>query len=58
MFFGTFIALTDSTKVIAMFLPSYYVTDSVTKIFNGVTLTDMSIWTNLGVIAFITGIII
>ena len=58
MFFGTFIPLTDSTKAIAMFMPSYYVTDSVAKIFNGVALTDMSIWINLAVIALISVVIV
>ncbi|MBY9007119.1 MAG: ABC transporter permease [Candidatus Lokiarchaeota archaeon] len=58
MFFGTFIPLTDLTRIIAMFLPSYYVTDSLTIIFNGAALTDLSIWINLAVIASISVVIV
>ena len=58
MFFGTFIILTDTTRIIAMFLPSYYVTDSLTMIFNGISLTEITIWTNLAVVAIISFVIV
>jgi len=58
MFFGTFIALTDATRGIAMFLPSFYVTDSLTMIFEGVALSEPAIWTNLGVLAIISIVIV
>ncbi|MEJ2252204.1 MAG: ABC transporter permease [Candidatus Lokiarchaeota archaeon] len=50
MFFGTFIPLTETTTLVAMFLPSYYATDSLGRIFNGVVLTDLNIWFNLMVL--------
>jgi ABC-type multidrug transport system permease subunit len=58
MFFGTFIPLTDTTRPIAMFLPSYYVTDAITAILNGTTLNDLSIWSNLGVISVFSVLIV
>jgi ABC-2 type transport system permease protein len=58
MFFGTFIPLTDTTRGIAMFLPSYYVTDSLTMIFNGTALTEPAIWTNLAVVAILSVVIV
>jgi ABC-2 type transport system permease protein len=58
MFFGTFMPLTDTTRNIAMFLPSYYVTDSLTMIFNGTALTEITIWTNLAAVAIISVVIV
>lgn len=58
MFFGTFMPLTDTTKAIAQFLPSYYATDAITKIFNGTALTDLSIWASLGIIAMMGLVIV
>jgi len=58
MFFGTFVPLTDITRPIAMFLPSYYVTDSLTKIFNGNLLTEPTIWINLLIVSIISIVII
>lgn len=58
MFFGTFVPLTDTTRPIAMFLPSYYVTDSLINIFEGKLLTEPSIWTNLVIVSIISAIII
>jgi len=43
MFFGTFIPITDNTRPIAMFLPSYYATDALTSIFSGASLTSANI---------------
>ena len=58
MFFGTFIPVTETTEVIAIFLPSYYATDSLTMIFSGTPLTEISIWTNLAVLAIISIVIV
>ncbi len=58
MFFGTFIPVNENTLLIAMFLPSYYVTESITMIFNGKSLMELSIWTNLAIISIISIFII
>lgn len=58
MFFGSFIPITDTTRPIAMFLPSYYVTDAITMIFNGVALTDLNIWFDLTVVLIISVVIV
>lgn len=33
MIFGTFVPMGDITRIVGMFLPSYYVTDALTSIF-------------------------
>ncbi len=53
MFFGTFIPLTDTTRQIAMFMPSYYVLDTLTLIFGG-DWTNPSILLDVGVISIIS----
>jgi ABC-2 type transport system permease protein len=59
MFLGTFIPLNDTTRVIAYFLPSYYATESLSMIFlDGVAITDLSIWLNLGIIALLAILIV
>ncbi|MFX0060399.1 MAG: ABC transporter permease [Candidatus Hodarchaeota archaeon] len=59
MFFGTFVPLTDTTRLIAMVLPSYYATDALTLVFTGSPLTDLTIWTNLLILSAMSiGIII
>jgi len=58
MFFGTFIPITETTRPIAMFLPSYYVTDAITMIFNGVALTEVNIWFDLIVVLIISVVIV
>jgi len=58
MFFGTFIPLTDTTRPIAMFLPSYYATDAITMILNGVALTEINIWFDLTVVLIISVVIV
>lgn len=57
MFFGTFIPPSDTTRAIGLFMPSYYVTDALTLIFNGTALTDLRIWIDLAVVS-ITSVII
>ena len=59
MFLGTYIVpATDTTRVISMFLPSAYVTDSITMLFNGVSLTNPLIWIKLVTVALISVVII
>ncbi|MBY8989274.1 MAG: ABC transporter permease [Candidatus Lokiarchaeota archaeon] len=58
MFFGTFIAITPTTEIIASFLPSYYVTDALTSIFNGDPLTSLNILKDLLFISIISIIIV
>ena len=57
MFFGTFIPLNETTTIIAMFLPSYYATESLKMIFSGIALTEITIWINLLVIVVMSFII-
>ena len=55
MFLGTYIVPpTEATQVISMFLPSAYVTDAITMIFNGVPLTNPLIWIKLVTVALIS----
>ena len=58
MFLGTYIISTDAIQVISMFLPSAYVTDGITMLFNGVSLTNPLIWIKLGTIALISVVIV
>ncbi len=51
MFFGTFIPVTNTTRVIAGFLPSYYATDALTSIFNGDNLLSANILIDVAFIA-------
>ena len=57
MFFGTFLPLGEATKVISIFLPSYYVTEAITKIFNGVSPFAGVILMQLGIIALMSIVI-
>ncbi len=58
MFFGTFLPITPRTEIIARFLPSYYVTDALTSIFNGASFTSPGVLFNLGMIIAISIIIV
>ena len=59
MFLGTYIVpATETTRVISMFLPSAYVTDSITMLFNGVSLTNPVIWIKLVTVTLISVVII
>ena len=58
MFFGTFIPLTETTRIIGAFLPSYYVTDAITTIFAGGSPFAVGILMQLGIIALISVIIV
>lgn len=54
MFFGTFIPITDTTRPIAMFLPSYYATDALTSIFSGAALTSANILIDFAFISIVS----
>jgi len=58
MFFGTFLPLTETTRVIAAFLPSYYVTEAITTIFSGISPFTVEILMQLGVIALMSIVIV
>lgn len=57
MFFGTFIPITETTKQIAVFMPSYYLLDSLTLIFEGDFLNPR-ITTNMGILTAVSTAII
>ncbi len=58
MFFGTFIPITDTTRIIAMFLPSYYVVDALASIFGGAPLTSENLLIDFAVISIVSVAII
>lgn len=58
MFFGTFIPITNSTRLIAMCLPSYYVTDALKSIFNGDSLLSANILIDFAFISIVSIIIV
>ena len=58
MFFGTFIPVTNSTRLIAMCLPSYYVTDALKSIFNGDSLLSANILIDFAFISIVSIIIV
>ena len=58
MFFGTFIPITSNTRAIAMFLPSYYVTDALTSIFAGEPLTSTNILVDFAFVSILSIIIV
>lgn len=58
MFFGTFIPITETTKQIAVFMPSYYLLDSLRLIFEG-NWMDQRILMNLIILSVVSiGIIV
>ena len=58
MFLGTYIIPSGTIGMIAMFLPSSYVTDGITMLFNGVPLTNPIIWIKLVTVALISVVIV
>jgi len=58
MFFGTFIPITNTTRPIAMFLPSYYATDALTSIFSGASLTSANILIDFAFISIVSIVIV
>jgi ABC-2 type transport system permease protein len=53
MFFGTFVPITATTQQIAKFIPSYYLLDALTMIFEGDWM-NTNIFLDLGVISIIS----
>jgi ABC-2 type transport system permease protein len=54
MFFGTFMPLGGGTEVLAQFMPSNYVTQSLTTLFlRGAPITTPIIWINLAIVSLI-----
>jgi len=58
MFFGTFIPITDSTRFIAMVLPSYYVTDAISSIYSGASLFTTNILIDFAFVSIVSIIIV
>ena len=58
MFFGTFLPITTTTRVIAVFLPSYYATDALTSIFSGANLLSANILVDFAFIAIFSMVIV
>ncbi|NHI83113.1 MAG: ABC transporter permease [Candidatus Thorarchaeota archaeon] len=54
MFLGTFMPLGEAAEIIAQFVPSNYVTESLTTLFlRGAPVATFSIWMNFGVVSLI-----
>jgi ABC-2 type transport system permease protein len=58
MFFGTFIPITDTTRFIALALPSYYATDAISSIYSGASLLSSNILIDFAFISIVSIIII
>lgn len=58
MFFGTFIPITNTTRVIAMLLPSYYATDAISSIYNGTSLLSSNILIDFAFVSIVSIIIV
>jgi ABC-2 type transport system permease protein len=59
MMFGAFLAVfDDTTRTVARFTPNYYVTDSVSIIFQTGSVSDSVIWQNLLILAIISLVIV
>jgi ABC-2 type transport system permease protein len=59
MMFGAFLAVfNETTRTIARFTPNYYVTDSLSVIFQEGSVSDPVIWQNLVILALITLVIV
>ena len=58
MFFGTFIPITDTTRLIAMVLPSYYATDAITSIYSGASLLSSNLLIDFAFVSIVSIIIV
>lgn len=58
MFLGTFITLTGSMGMVAKAMPSYYLTDVLTRIFAGTPLTDINILFDFAIISIVSIVIV
>jgi ABC-2 type transport system permease protein len=50
--------LPPSTRVISMFMPLHYASDALTLLFNGVALSDLRIWIDLGALIIFSLVIV
>ena len=50
--------LPDSARVISMFMPLHYASDTLKLLFNGIALSDLRIWGNLGVLIIFSSVIV
>ena len=50
--------LPDSTRVISMFMPLHYVSDALTLLFDGIALSDLRIWGDLGALIIFSLVIV
>ncbi|MFW9824590.1 MAG: ABC transporter permease [Candidatus Thorarchaeota archaeon] len=58
MFFGTFIPITETTRPIAMALPSYYATDAISSIYSGASLLNSNIIIDFAFVSIISILIV
>ncbi len=59
MIFGTFLAVYDEmTYNIARYTPNFYATDTLSRIFNGASLSEPVIWKNLLILSIISLVIV
>jgi len=54
MFFGTFLPITSTTRVIARVIPSYYATDAISSIFNGDSLLTNNILIDFAFVSIVS----
>ncbi len=58
MFFGTFIPITNTTRPIAMVLPSYYATDAISSIYSGASLLSSNLLIDFAFVSIVSIIIV
>lgn len=58
MFFGTFIPITNTTRPIAMILPSYYATDAISSIYSGVSILSSNVLIDFAFVSIVSIIIV
>jgi ABC-2 type transport system permease protein len=58
MFFGTFMPITNTTRLIAMFLPSYYATDAISTIYSGASLLSSNLLIDFAFVSIVSVIIV
>jgi ABC-2 type transport system permease protein len=58
MFFGTFIPITDTTRIIAIILPSRHMTDAIDAIYRGVSVLSSQILINFAYISIVSILIV
>jgi ABC-type multidrug transport system permease subunit len=59
MMFGALLAVfSETTRTIARFTPNYYVSDSLSIVFQRGTVSDPMIWQNLVILAIISLVLV